>query len=469
VNGSILALMLGVLGPLFSGESWAPWQALLKATYALPMSGPERELFRAYAGGRTPPQTAPREAWILAGRRAGKSRIASLVAVYATTCQTYTLAPGEVGVFPIIAADRRQARVVKRYVSGLLHAVPELRALIARETASAISLTNGLCIEIHTASFRTVRGYTVIGTVCDEVCYWRDEDSANPDTEILTALRAATATQPRALLLCVSSPYARRGEAWRVYRKHFAVDDARVLVVQVPSRALNPTLPTDVIDAAYEDDPSRAAAEYGAQWRSDVETFLTYETIAAAVVPGRRELPAHADMMYLAFVDPAGSGGANADSFTAAVAHQEGEQVVLDAVFEQRPPFSPEGTVAALCAWLKPYGITSVVGDRYAGEWPREQFRRHGVAYEPSLRTKSDIYREVLPPLNSGRVALLDAPRLIGQLSALERRVSRGGKESIDHAPGAHDDVANAAAGAVVLASLPPLAPGIVWIDTAAA
>lgn len=469
MNGSILALMVGVLGPQFHGPSWGPWQALLKAIYALPMSDPERDLFRSYAGGRTPPGAAPREAWILAGRRAGKSRIAALAAVYACTCHTYRLAPGEVGVFSIIAADRLQARVVKRYVSGLLRSAPELRPLIARETVAAIALTNGLVIEIVTASFRTVRGRTVIGAVCDEVCYWRDEESANPDTEILTALRAAMATQPQALLLCISSPYARRGEGWRVYRKHFGVEDARVMVLQVPSQALNPTLSADVIDAAYEDDPARAAAEYGAQWRSDVESFVTHEVIAAAVVPGRRELPPRADVRYFAFVDPAGSGASNADSFTAAVAHQEADQVVLDAVFEKRPPFSPEGTVAELCGWLKPYGIVSVAGDRYAGEWPREQFRRHGVAYEPSHRSKSDLYREALPALNSGRVALLDLPRLTGQLNALERRVARGGKESIDHAPGAHDDVANAVAGAIVLASVPPLAPGLIWIDTSAA
>jgi hypothetical protein len=46
---------------------------------------------------------------------------------------------------------------------------------------------------------------------------------------------------------------------------------------------------------------------------------------------------------------------------------------------------------------------------------------------------------------------LLDHPRLVAQLCALERRTARGGRDSIDHPPGAHDDVANAAAGALVL------------------
>jgi hypothetical protein len=46
---------------------------------------------------------------------------------------------------------------------------------------------------------------------------------------------------------------------------------------------------------------------------------------------------------------------------------------------------------------------------------------------------------------------LLDHPRLVNQLIALERRTARGGRDSIDHAPGgAHDDVVNACAGALV-------------------
>jgi hypothetical protein len=55
--------------------------------------------------------------------------------------------------------------------------------------------------------------------------------------------------------------------------------------------------------------------------------------------------------------------------------------------------------------------------------------------------------------LNSRRAELLDLPRLVAQLVGLERRTARGGRDSIDHAPGAHDDVANAAAGALVAAA----------------
>lgn len=91
-------------------------------------------------------------------------------------------------------------------------------------------------------------------------------------------------------------------------------------------------------------------------------------------------------------------------------------------------------------------------GDRYAGEWPREVFRKHGIEYSVADKAKSDLYRDLLPLLNSGRVELLDVPRLVTQLCSLERRTARGGRDSIDHPPGAHDDIANCVAGVAITA-----------------
>jgi hypothetical protein len=119
---------------------------------------------------------------------------------------------------------------------------------------------------------------------------------------------------------------------------------------------------------------------------------------------------------------------------------------VVDCVRERIPPFSPESVVEDFCADLRRYRVTSVTGDRYAGEWPREQFRKRGVTYEPSELTASDLFRELLPRLNTRTIALLDHPRAIGQLCALERRVGRG-KDSIDHPRGGRGDVANVIAG----------------------
>jgi hypothetical protein len=94
-----------------------------------------------------------------------------------------------------------------------------------------------------------------------------------------------------------------------------------------------------------------------------------------------------------------------------------------------------------------------VTGDRYAGSWPADRFRQHGITYREAGHTRSDLYLELLPMLTAGTCELLDLPRLTGQLANLERRRGRTGRDAVDHSRGSHDDVANAAAGALVLAA----------------
>jgi hypothetical protein len=302
---------------------------------------------------------------------------------------------------------------------------------------------------VATASYRSTRGYTLVAALLDELAFWPTDDSAEPDFEVLGALRPGMATIPGAMLLCASSPYAQRGALYNAYRKHYGKDGDPILVWRASTRAMNPSVPQSVIDAALEADPSAAAAEYLAQFRTDVESYISRDVVDAAVVPGRHELPRVDGVRYVSFVDP--SGGSN-DAMTMAIAHLEGQHVVLDLIRERRPPFSPDHVVNEFSALLKAYGVGTVRGDRYGGLWPRERFAVHGVEYLTADKPKSDLYRDLLPALNSGRVELLDHPRLLAQLCGLERHTARGGRDSIDHAPGAHDDVANSVAGAIVTA-----------------
>jgi hypothetical protein len=434
-----------------SSASWGSWFAFLAALFALPMTADQLDVYRQCTGRIDAPSIPLTEAWLVCGRRAGKSFVLALVAVYLATFKTYRqyLAPGERGTIVIIAADRRQARTIFRYVRGLLNNVPMLKRLIERETKDAFDLNNSVTIEIHAASFRSTRGYTLIAALLDEVAFWRSDDSANPDKEILAALRPGMATIPGAMLLCASSPYARRGVLWDAFKRHYG-KDTPVLVWKAPTRTMNPSVGQSMIDAAIEADPASAAAEYMAEFRSDIETFISRETVDAAVVMGRRELPPIEGVTYTAFCDP--SGGSS-DSMTLGIAHVDAKRVILDLVRERKPPFSPDDVAREFATTLKDYGVHSVRGDRYGGLWPRERFAAHGIDYVTADKVKSDIYLTLLPLLNSGRVELLDVPRLVSQLYALERRTARGGKDSIDHAPGAHDDLINAAAGAIVAAS----------------
>src|SRR5262249_25914558 len=135
---------------------------------------------------------------------------------------------------------------------------------------------------------------------------------------------------------------------------------------------------------------------------------------------------------------------------------REGKTQILDVIRERKPPFSPEAVVDEFTSLMKQYRVSKVYGDRYGGEWPREQFNKRGIFYEPAEKPKSDLYRDLLPLINSRAVGLLGQDKMVTQLLSLERRTSRGGKDSIDHAPGAHDDIANAVAGALVTAFKDP-------------
>src|SRR5262249_52184099 len=157
----------------------------------------------------------------------------------------------------------------------------------------------------------------------------------------------------------ISSPHARRGELWNVYRRWYGKENPNVLVWQAPSIAMNRTLPESVVTQALEEDEAAARAEYLAEFRTDVEAFITREAVEGCIEPGRHELPPLPGVQYSAFVDP--SGG-SADSMTLAIAHKEGDVAILDALRERRPPFSPEAVVADFADVLRSYRVTRVRG-----------------------------------------------------------------------------------------------------------
>ena len=209
-----------LFGQWFEDKTWNSWRVFLAALFGLEMDKTSREIYRKHTGRKTPPQRKSKEAWLAVGRRGGKSRIAALLGVYIACFRDHRseLALGEVATVMIIASDRRQARVILRYVKGFLESVPMLKRMVVNEWKEGIELSNQAVIEIHTCSFRAVRGYTAAACIADEIAFWRSEDSANPDKEILNGLRPGMATIRDALLLCISSPYARRGALWEAYR-----------------------------------------------------------------------------------------------------------------------------------------------------------------------------------------------------------------------------------------------------------
>ncbi|MGJ0510340.1 MAG: hypothetical protein ACR652_25115 [Methylocystis sp.] len=288
----------------------------------------------------------------------------------------------------------------------------------------------------------------------DEIAFAGQDDSALSPTELLRALRPAMAMIPNAMLICASSPYSRSGPLWTAFDKHFGKDGSSVFVWRAPTRTMNPLIPQSLVDEAIEEDHEAAKSEFLAEFRNDVASYIDRDVVENAVLRGVYEVPFFPGRQYFAFVDP--SGG-HSDSFTMGIATGKEECGVRSAqlvcVREFKPPFIPSEVIEEIALTIKNYCVYEATSDRYAGEFPVEQFRNFGVTINPSEKSKSEIYRDALPLLNSGRVELLDNQRLVNQICGLERRVARGGRDSIDHAPSGHDDVANAVLGALVLAS----------------
>ena len=443
-----------LFGPWFEGDSWATWRVVDKAIFGEPLDADELAIYRELSGCSEAPTQMAREVWLAFGRRAGKDvKAASLVSYLATIgAELYgyraKLTRGERGIVQLLAVDRDQAGVCLEYTKAFF-SQPMLKAMLRSEpTATGVELSNNIVIEITTADKRRVRGRTVIACVLDEVAHWKAEATVNPDEAVYQAIRPSMLTMPNALLIGISSPYARRGLFWNKYKEHWS-KAGRVLFMRAPTWVMNPTLPFDSpdIEEAYASDPIWAAAEYGAEFRSDLEAFVSREALDAVTDWGVFERPYIAGHRYVGFVDP--SGGSS-DSMTLGIAHREGELGVLDVVREIRPPFSPEATVTEFAGLLRRYRIRRIVGDKYAGSWVQAPFHSAGIAYDASAKPKSDLYRDLLPLINSGKCRLLGVKKLAAQLLNLERRVARSGKDSIDHGLGLHDDIANAACGALL-------------------
>ena len=284
--------------------------------------------------------------------------MATLGAYIAACCDHRdVLAPGERGVLPIMAASMQQAGKAFDFVTGIFAAAPNLKGLVENQTTDTLSLSTAIDIEVRPASYRTIRGITAIAAIGDEIAFWRSEDSANPDREILKALRPSLASTA-GILACISSPHAKRGELHTMFKRHFgAGGHPSILVAKAPSRTINPSLSQKIVDRAFEEDPDAASAEYGAEFRGDIEMFISREAIEGCIATGITVRAPVAGVQYCGFVDP--SGGSN-DSMTMAIAHREGEIVVLDCIGERRAPFSPASAVAEFAAMFKAYRLTTI-------------------------------------------------------------------------------------------------------------
>jgi hypothetical protein len=447
-------------------KSWKHWFTALKVLYGLGFKSEECDLIRECTG-RDPyklPLDGFRTALFLCGRRSGKSRISAVIATFeALLAGTQSkLASGELGLVPVISPTKKQSRIVKEYIRAIFDSSAFLQSELKEHGADkeGFPLINNTRIEILTADWRTVRSYTTLAIVVDEICFMGmdDESKVRSDTELIRALEPTRATT-NGKLIGISSPYAEKGWAWEQWKKGWGNNDSKILIWKAPSRTMNPTLLQSVIDEALETDEASARAEYLGEWRSDVASFVPRELVEECIQPkGTINRPPISGVKYTAFVDM--SGGRHDDS-AISIAHVDDGRAVQDVIKRFKAPHSPAVVIAQIAEILKPYGIRRVIGDNYAADLISDAFVSKGIKFTKSEKTKSAIYIEFLPLITSGKCILLDNDFQTNQICSLERRTRVGGKDSIDHPPKHKDDVANACAGAIVHAAITRMVVGV--------
>lgn len=435
--------------------SWEPWCAALSAVYGLRVRKNMRELVQQCTGRDA--RSLPKEGFdisiFLTGRRSGKSRIAAIIGAYEAVIASrhVKLAKGERGVVSICAPSRRQSKIVKEYLRAVFDS-PVLRQEVVRENQDGFDLRNGISIQILTGDFRTIRGFTVVAAIVDEACFFGVEESSHTrsDKELVRAISPALATTNGKLVL-ISSPYAKRGYCYEQFKRSRSKAGSPYLVWNCPSRTMNPNLPQRVVDKALRDDPISARAEYFGEFRDDIAEYLPLSVLEPLVVPGRKSLLPARRFSYYGFAD---LSGGRSDDAALAIAHPQEDSVVLDLVARYKAPFSPIDVIRDMCERLEEYRCRWVMGDNYAAEFVRAGFKANGLKYRRCKLPKSKLYLEMIPWIGSARLALLDDPLILKQISSLERKVRAGGNDIVDHPTGQHDDLANVVAGVIHVCNL---------------
>jgi len=419
---------------------------MLKTIYGLPMTPEEKALALQCTGGRELPTKKVKEAYLVCGRRGLKSFSAATIAVHEAFHTDFAqyASPGENITLLIVAVDKLQSLIIFKYIMGIIDSIPLYREQVAVQRAFDIQLKNKVQILIRTANLAAVRGYSYGLVLLEEISFW-NVDGVNPDHSVLAAIRPGLASVPPSTLIALSSPYGRAGVLYEAYRDYYGESDPDRVVWSAPTMLMNPTIPQEVIDKAYETDPISAAAEYGAEFMSSVETCYPLEWLESAMVPNRFELPPMPAKNYRAFMDP--SGGA-ASAFTLSIGHRESGGVLIQDVLKSTvPPFSPSAVVKGYAKIMKEYRCREVVSDRWGGEWVSELFRAEGIKVIYSKESKTQLYLALEPILARGACEILDDKVQFAQLRGLDRKRGRGGQDVISCQPRAHDDSANALAG----------------------
>lgn len=433
----------------------AAQRSVLKAIYGLDMDAEERDAFESITEGRKPRKGGYSQAWIIVGRRSGKTDkiLANIAAYESWLFDPSKLSPGEQAFYPLVAQNVDGASRARGYIEGKLllleskgwdvfdYGEAQQRAITAKE----IRLRNKVTVKCFPCGKASVRGITALGYAGDEVAWWRTEDGAyNADVEVLRALNATVATMGRqAKRVVATSPYAEEGVTWNAWeRRH----QSRALVVNCPSWVFNPNLDTAFLESEQLDDPVAYLREYGAQFGKEGGGYFTPTELDRVLDKGRPEVLRHRPgYEYTAAIDVAHKH----DLYSLAIGHREDEVVIFDRIEarkgSKKAPLDDAVIAAEYGGILREYGLDTVQGDQHFDLAVVKEYKQVGVKVNivpQDDRLNYELYKNLKAAIRRGMVSAPDTALIRKDLLSLRRM--KGGKYPKIKAPdraGFHDDI----------------------------
>jgi hypothetical protein len=219
-----------LLGAPFQSPTFWTWICVAKLLSGEPLDQREAKLFFECTGRTRLPKGPVKTIAFLSGRRSGKDRFMSAVAIYRAALAAdwqQILSAGEQGVVLLLGTDKKQARILRQYCAGLLRA-PMLAGTVSRTTDERVEFSNGAVLEIATNDANLVRGRSAIAVLGTECCFWQtDEASASSDEEVVGAAEPSMSMIPDGgLLMMASSVHRKRGYMYRQWKELHGNDES---------------------------------------------------------------------------------------------------------------------------------------------------------------------------------------------------------------------------------------------------
>lgn len=486
------------------GLAWkelsVPQQVILKAAYGLKLETPEEmrawailndkvdydELYRPMVVGEQPYVRKQYKTVVgLIGRRSGKSHISCFAALYEIVFGghmqhvktvkrrqkdgTVKESRQEV-IVPYIAQDLPTAKANMIYIKLFAEMSPVLADQIVNENSNVIEFANGIKVQPEPPVLKTGRGVAIPVVILDEVGFWyKTAESANPDFEVLRAVRASMAQFPNRKRFIISSPYTEEGILWDYAQAGTMGQNCKneqdkkkyrtTLVMQASTAAMeNPQLiKAGIIETLEEEqaaDPDGFVREYGARFVSSIGGYLHSDVVKRAIISGRTEMrrqDIEREQMvpfYVATMDPA----FRVDSWAFSIFHRNMHGKVVQDVLRVWTPskklkivLDPAAIMQEIAGLCEQWGITTIHSDQYQLETLQQIALNHRLAIvgvDFTGKSKAKVFGSLAMLLQQDNLELLDQPIIYQQLVTIQKKLGAMGNVQISAPPGKHDDVA---------------------------